>query len=561
MKKTVLVGVAALAAVSAMGQGRSPSEKIPKRYRRSVLREIQAESYRQSMNEMEKKFGIVQEPTGWTNNCGKSAWINVRTSGGSMLCAYDRNGRLVRVGNREDSEEWRWREARQKEIQEALWKDQAVVDAAVSNVVARVQQRQSRNQGRPRLGSLEELVPIEEAMMLAKDGDGKGYFQLALRYANGQELPCNPQRAYKMLSKAVALNYANAILVEGLLDEENLKATLGMDGLVAEAGGLFARMALLEQKARLMMMRIWEDDSASIRRKALREYCGKDAPFDTGKHRRNTDSLTNKVAVARVMGKYEKAKALGAWVATNQIAALNKRLSNFNHALATKREADEKKRKEKNAADEKEKAESAKRLANNRTVHAVVGAEELTRYRVAFKEMFGYEMGETIMQEASDKTETGHRWDGTNNRWKEWRRRRLRTPYRDFTLMRLRCVADRLCEVEIELTPGNNGTSDSLDQEALAIVRDLAQRYGIEHGKWDYQRRWSEEEDWCAEEYGWKFMVMVNRGTITVQVFDDDLEWELQDAAKKRREESREINPSKSVKKNEMRRKNGTKSL
>jgi hypothetical protein len=535
MKKIVLVGVVALAAVSAMGQGRCPSEKIPKGYRRSVLREIQAESYRQSMDEMEKKFGIVQEPTGWTNNCGKSAWINVRTSGGSMLCAYDRNGRLVRVGNREDSEEWRWRDARRKEIQEALWKDQAVVDAAVSNVVARVQQRQSRNQGRPRLGSLEELVPIKEAMMLAKDGDGKGYFQLALRYANGQELPCNPQRAYKMLSKAVALNYANAILVEGLLDEENLKATL--------------------------RMRIWENDSASIRRKALREYCGKDAPFDTGKHRRNTDSLTNKVAVARVMGKYEKAKALGAWVATNQIAALNKRLSNFNHALATKREADEKKRKEKNAADEKEKVESAKRQANDRTVHAVVGAETLKRYRVAFKEMFGYEMGEMITQEASDKTETGHRWDETNNRWEEWRRRRLRTPYRDFTLMRLRCVDDRLCEVEIELTPENNGTSDSLDQEALAIVRDLAQRYGIEHGKWDYQRRWSEEEDWCAEEYGWKFMVMVNRGTITVQVSDDDLEWELQDAAKKRREESREINPSKSVKKNEMRRKNGTKSL
>ena len=553
MKKIVFVCVTALAVANAMAQGRSEvdiskecEEKIPVRYRMSVRHEIRSEAHRQANEEVEKKFRIVPDGQGWTNNCGKSFFL-----GNSFICEYTEDGHLVKSGNKEDFEELRWRDAREEEIQETLWKDQSVVDAAVSNIVARAQQRQSRGRrwdtrkaehpasNQPNTGTLEELIPMEEAMALAQAGKGKGYFQLALRYANGQELPYNPQKAHKMLCKAATANYANAILVEGLCDESGLKAEV-------------------RERSRNVVLN--EDSSTET---ALRRYCGDHACFNNGKwnsgwrrlennnrqlsgrrrnlsdRRRNRnvpkspefDSLTNNVAVACVMGKYEKAKALGALAATNQIAALNKRLANFRVGLVaynTKKEMNEKKAAqqgtEQKMKQKMEKEESDKRQVNNRKVHTLLGAKELAWYRVAFKEMFGYEMGEMITQEADDKTEKDYHW-------KEWRVRKLRTPYRNFTLMRLRCVDDRLCEVEIELKPENKSISDSLYHEARAIMEDLAQRYCIESRKWDHQSRWREEEDWRAEEYGWKFMVMVNRGTITVQVCDYDLVVELESQA------------------------------
>ena len=154
---------------------------------------------------------------------------------------------------------------------------------------------QGRIEGSAHLGLLEELIPLEEAMGLAKDGKGKGYFQLALRYAGGNELPRDSKLAYKMLCKARDADYANAVLVEGLCDEADLQTPSGYSGR-ASVGS------------------------------AMREYCG--VKFVNG--RRDSDSLTNEVAFARVMGKYEKAKSLGALTATNQIAALNKRLAGFN---------------------------------------------------------------------------------------------------------------------------------------------------------------------------------------------------------------------------------------
>ena len=335
MKKIVLIGVVALTATGALARGRVADDpkKVLERYRDSVLSEIRTEAYRQATAEMEEKFGIVYVgwsdragETKWTNNCGKSLLLWAGRSG--TYYKYDKNGRLAMTGERNDFEEWRWRDAQQKEIQEALWQDQSVIGAVVSNIFAREEARarefqDSTQNCQSRMGSLEELIPLEEALSLAKDGKGKGYFQLALRYASEQELPSEPRTAYKMLRKAVDANYANAILVEGILDEANL--------------------TMLSEKPR------WKDDGSSLR-KALREYCGNGVRFNVGRSGQTADALTNEVSFARVMRKYEKAKELGALTATNQIDALNKRLADFNKAF--------------------------KRWVNDRDVHSVIRAKE-----------------------------------------------------------------------------------------------------------------------------------------------------------------------------------------
>ena len=200
-----------------------------------------------------------------------------------------------------------WCDRRRDELVVQFWNDRAVVDAALSNAVATAEKTAanrargarpgfvSRLARRPQQGQglLEELVPLEEAMALAKAGKGKGFYQLALRYARGEGLPQDDAAAYRMLCKARDADYAHAVLVEGLCDEKRLCTDRGYRD-------------------------VWRE---------LHSYCGAD--FTDGRAWNDRDSLTNAVAFARVMGKYEKAKRLGALVATNQIASLNRRLSDF----------------------------------------------------------------------------------------------------------------------------------------------------------------------------------------------------------------------------------------
>ena len=321
---SLVVGVAALAAVNATAQllsspGRRAqddipkevAEKIPEACRDYVAAEIRDRASKQATAEAEKKFNVLFDPSAWTNNCGKSVLILFMDfmTGTESSSMHDKDGRLVQVGAREDFEEWRWRDARQKGVIEELWRNQSVVDAALSNAVAKVAQEKKmpglRRRSPPnisrsentRVKLLEELIPLEEAMSLAKDGNGKGYFQLALRYAGGNELPRDSKLAYKMLCKARDADYANAVLVEGLCDEANLQTS---------------------QTTREYRRRASVDS-------AMRRYCG--VAFANVRH--DSDLLTNEVAYARVMGKYEKAKALGVLTATNQIAALNKRLEDL----------------------------------------------------------------------------------------------------------------------------------------------------------------------------------------------------------------------------------------
>ena len=528
-----MVGVAALAAMNATAQLRSSfgrsaqddippevAEKIPEDCRDLVEKEIHDKASKEATAEAEEKFNILFVPGVWTNNCGKSVlfWVQSR---GVFMCKYDKDGRLVQTGARNDFEEWRWRDARQKAIIGELWKNQPVVDAILSNAVAKVAEErrsprrrvyeralmeleklrhaQTRIGGRVRQERLEELIPLEEAMELAKDGKGKGYFQLALRYAGGNELPRDSKLAYQMLCKARDLDYANAVLVEGLCDECEL-CTPSM-----RFGGCS-----------------WVDKSS-----AMIDYCGVSfwSPFGSRRRRMGEcDSLTNEVAFARVMGKYEKAKTLGALAATNQIAALNKRLADFNAEKAecdrAKAKADANNRKVMDLQGMKESGEDAEKnpldelrsqiAAERRKL--VMSSEEPDReekqktetarakYRAAFKEMFGYEMGEKIAQE------------GTSGEFA----REMKKAYRYFTSLDLEYEDG--CLWRVTMTFGSQGKYSlrSLKKEADAVKKDLEKRYDVP----------VDFESWMVRN-GWQFLVRVSDSGISVRIADEDLHEKL----------------------------------
>ena len=514
MKKMMLICAVALATVSAMAQGRalwSDKTTDPSELRKkasaicSMVEEL-------ATIETCKKFGIVIAATEWTNNCEKS--LLIVPSVYCNICKYDRGGNLVQVGKQEDFEELRWRKKRIAEIQEELWKFLSVVDPAVLDVAKdragtsrrRVSDNDLSLQGNglddlPRLERLEELIPLEDALALAKDGKGKGYFQLALHYANGLELPSEPRTAYMMLRKAVDANYANAILVDGLLEEEDLYTALENSSR-GKAG--------------------WKNDGKSVH-EALRKYCGDDVRFETDGCSLSVDSLTNKVAVTHVMSKYEKAKEMGAWTATNQIAALNKRITDFEQTLADykqaladcaekeakQRAANEKRMAEQKTAWDKQRAELDRRRViakkNDKELENLLTEDFQTEdCQVAFREMFGYEMGEEIAHVAGDVVER----DGNRYRWLK-----LRKPYRDFQWLRIDCMNDHLWSAGMRFEPKDKSASAVLAQTASSVKDDLEQRYGIA-----FKRKG--KDCWEASDYGWVFSVELKDGCISVWVKD-----------------------------------------
>ena len=360
---------------------------------------------------------------------------------------------------------------------------------------------------------LEPLIPIEEAINLAKEGNGKGFYQLAIRYAQGNELPKDDKVAYKMLLKACDANYANAILVEGICDEERLRSPNGHP---------------------------WRLTTTYM-------YCEADFHGD----REGSDSLTNEVAFARVMGKYEKARDLGALAATNQISALNKRLADFHEAEAKQqvrkveqqvkekkaeennrrvaallgddarpaimdREAKEmQRRREERRVREEEREEQRRQLEAIReelrrsreerkpTIEEKTAAN--SRFKVALKGIIGYEMGQKI----------GEDMKGGSLHIK------LEKPYRYFDACDLKYVNGCLCSVSMRFLAGDKYTYKSLETETAAVRKDLEKRFGIELGE--------------AEQYGWHFDVRchsVEGGWISVSMTNKELQRKLYEQQK-----------------------------
>lgn len=514
---------------------RQACAKVPEEHREAVGSEIRKMAYTEATREAGEKFGLLIVPDDWTNVCGKGVLL-----GSYMYYKYAPDGRLVQYGNRTNFEELVWCDRRRDELVVQFWNDRAVVDAALSNAVASTERavvngtrlggrpsfplfnRPRHLTAQPQLGLLEELVPLEEAMALAKAGKGKGFYQLALRYARGEELPQDDAAAYRMLCKARDADYAHAVLVEGLCDEKRLHDGRGYSGFAP---------------------------------RVLHSYCGAD--FTDGRDWGDHDSLTNAVAVARVMGKYEKAKRLGTLVATNQIAALNKRLSDFKAEEAKRLQVEENAKRvaglldEKNTRPKTDAREARERAAAERErqlerlleIQAEIRRQReqrklerplrdermvlLPKYRAAFKALTGYEMGQKIDEEML-------------GREREWKSVKLAKPYRYFTDCTL-VVCDG-CLYGVSMSFGLDGkySRKSLEAEAEAVRKDLAGRFGMEEEE-IFERTSPMLRRAGLRRAGWRLVASVGRGGgIWLSISDDVLARELRMRLEEKREAQRE---------------------
>lgn len=520
---------------------RQACAKVPEEHRKAVESDIREMAHTEATREAGEKFGLLIVPDDWTNVCGKGVLL------GSYMeyYKYAPDGRLVQYGSRTNFEELVWCDRRRDELVVQFWNDRAIVDAALSNAVASAEKTaENRARGarpgivrrpssssfgrrlnaRPQQGQglLEELVPLEEAMALAKAGKGKGFYQLALRYARGEGLPQDNATAYRMLCKARDADYAHAVLVEGLCDEKRLHGGRGYSGFAP---------------------------------RVLHSYCGAD--FTDGRDWGDHDSLTNAVAVARVMGKYEKAKRLGTLVATNQIAALNKRLSDFKAEEAKRLQAEENAKRvaglldEKNTRPKTDAREARERAAAEREqllerlleIQAEIRRQReqrklerplrdermvlLPKYRAAFKALTGYEMGQKIDEEML-------------GREREWKSVKLAKPYRYFTDCTL-VVCDG-CLYGVSMSFGLDGkySRKSLEAEAEAVRKDLAGRFGMEEEE-IFERTSPMLRRAGLRRAGWRLVASVGRGGgIWLSISDDVLARELRMRLEEKREAQRE---------------------
>lgn len=527
---------------------RQACAKVPEEHREAVGSEIREMAYTEATREAGEKFGMLLMPDDWTNACGKAVLLRSGVSrvGVFNYYKYASDGRLVQFGSKTNFEELVWCDRRRDELVVQFWNDRAIVNAALSNAVAsakraapngtRLGERPStfrRLLGvRPQQGQglLEELVPLEEAMALAKAGKGKGFYQLALRYARGEGLPQDDAAAYRMLCKARDADYAHAVLVEGLCDEKLLCTDRGYSGF--------------------------------SQKRVLHSYCGTD--FTDGRAWDDRDFLTNAVAVARVMGKYEKAKRLGALVATNQIAALNKRLSDFKAEEAKRLQAEENAKRVAGLLDEKttrpktDAREARERAAAERERAAAEREQQLERlleiqaeirhqreqrklerplrdermvllpkYRAAFKALTGYEMGQKIGEEML-------------GREREWKSVKLAKPYRYFTDCTLEVCDGCLYGVSMSFGLDGKYSRKSLEAEAEAVRKDLAGRFGMEEEE-IFERTSPVLRRAGLRRAGWRLAASVGRGGgIWLSISDDVLARELRTRLEEKREAQRE---------------------
>ena len=523
---------------------RQACAKVPEEHREAAGSEIREMAYTEATREAGEKFGMLLMPDDWTNACGKAVLLRSGVSrvGVFNYYKYASDGRLVQFGSKTNFEELVWCDRRRDELVVQFWNDRAIVNAALSNAVAAAANR--ARGGRPGIvrrpssssfgrllnarpqqgqGLLEELVPLEEAMALAKAGKGKGFYQLALRYARGEGLPQDDAAAYRMLCKARDVDYAHAVLVEGLCDEKLLCTDRGYSGF--------------------------------SQKRVLHSYCGTD--FTDGRAWDDRDFLTNAVAVARVMGKYEKAKRLGALMATNQIAVLNKRLSDFKAEEAKRLQAEENAKRVAGLLDEKNTrpktdarearehaaAEREQQLERLLEIQAEIRRQReqrklerplrdermvlLPKYRAAFKALTGYEMGQKIGEEML-------------GREREWKSVKLAKPYRYFTDCTLEVCDGCLYRVSMSFRSDGKYSWKSLEAEAEAVRKDLAGRFGMEEEK-ILERPGLGLRRAGLRRAGWRLVASVGiEGAIWLSISDDVLAGELRTRLKEKREAQRE---------------------
>ena len=137
----------------------------------------------------------------------------------------------------------------------------------------------------------EPTVPMEEALALAKKGDGKGFYQLAVRYAKGEDVKRDSEVAKAFLDKAVKAQYPRAVFAYAVGQELELSG--------------------------------WNGDEPHPNAEA---YFTTSFGFGSSGHRLGS-CITNETLVSQVYSNYHKAVSLGMTAATNEIARLDKRMA------------------------------------------------------------------------------------------------------------------------------------------------------------------------------------------------------------------------------------------
>lgn len=117
---------------------RQACAKVPEKHREAVESEIREMAYTEATREAGEKFGMLLMPDDWTNTCGKAVLLRSGVSrvGVFNYYKYASDGRLVQFGSKTNFEELAWCDRRRDELVVQFWNDRAVVDAALSNVVA-----------------------------------------------------------------------------------------------------------------------------------------------------------------------------------------------------------------------------------------------------------------------------------------------------------------------------------------------------------------------------------------------------------------------------------------
>lgn len=189
---------------------------------------------------------------------------------------------------------------------------------------------------------LEPVLPFDQAVRKAKDGDGNGLFSVAIHYAKGDEIALDRTLAMKYLQKAVDAGHANAALVKALLMEYQFKDCPD---------------ATPDNK------KIFDADDLSVKdhvsRRMLYERMGSRFASFRLPHDADWYCATNESAVAEIRREYIKAKELGSPYAAEELNRFKRRIARI--------------RKEEEERLAEEKAWRAKVNANARLAQELLG--------------------------------------------------------------------------------------------------------------------------------------------------------------------------------------------
>ena len=171
------------------------------------------------------------------------------------------------------------------------------------------------------------------------------------------------------------------------------------------------------------------------------------------------------------------------------------------------------------AQKEEEREEEAKRKVRDERMVL------LPKYRVAFKALTGYEMGQKIDEEVL-------------GREREWKNVKLAKPYRYFTDCTLKVCDGCLHGVSMSFGLDGKYSRRSLEAEAEAVRKDLAGQFGVE------EEEILERTSPVLRRAGWSLAVSVGiEGGIWLSISDDVLAGELRTRLKEKREAQKEVLP------------------